>query len=108
QRRGDPPRLERVRRVGARSAGLDAELGAGLEDRVSDLLVLRVRAPQLETRGASHAVAQRAHTRPGDVEVAHVEELDLLERTAVELLDDRPGVRPLDLEAVVVAGDEVA
>jgi hypothetical protein len=41
---------------------------------------------------------QRANPLAGDVHVGHVEELELLERRTVELLDDRPGVSPLDLE----------
>jgi hypothetical protein len=38
----------------------------------------------------------------------HAEEAQLLQRAAVELLDDGPGVGALDLEAVVAAGDAVA
>ena len=45
---------------------------------------------------------------PAIVHGAHPEELQLLERAAVELLDDRPGVGALDLEAPQVAGDGLA
>src|SRR5690606_12035110 len=108
QRRGDPAGLERVRRVRARADREQAELGARLDDEVADAVVLLVRAPELEAGRAGHAVAQRVDGRAADLHRAGVEELELLDRAAVELLDDRPGVRALDLEAVVLARDRVA
>ena len=104
QRRGDPARLERVRRVRAGSAGLDAELATGLEDRIADLAVLLVGAPQLESGGAGHAVTEGADVLARDRHLAHVEEACTFSSwSAVELLDDLPRVRALDLEAVVLA-----
>ena len=83
--------------------GLDAELGARLQHGVADPAVVLVRPPDLQTRRAGHAVAQRAHLGAADVQVPHVEELHLLDRPAGELLDDLPRVRALDLEPVVLA-----
>ena len=65
--------------------------------------MLLVGAPDLQARSARHPVTERAHLLAGDRHFAHVEELDLLDGATGELLDDRPGVRALDLEAVVVA-----
>jgi hypothetical protein len=48
-------------------------------------------------------VAQRAHFAAGNGDEAHIEEFDIRERAAVDLLDDRLGIRPLDLEAVELA-----
>jgi hypothetical protein len=48
-------------------------------------------------------VTEGADLLARDRELAHVEEAHLLERPAVELLDDLPGVGALDLEAVVLA-----
>jgi len=53
-------------------------------------------------------VAQRADALAGDVEVRHPEEAHLLDRTAVELLDDLPRLRPLDLEPPQLARDRLA
>src|SRR5690606_5057361 len=76
-----------------------AELFTGLEDLVADVVLLFVGTPDLEARRAGHAVAQRAHGLVADLHLAHVEELELVERGAVELLDHVPGLRALDLEA---------
>ena len=108
KRRGDPARLEGVGGVGPRPAGLDAELPARFEDGIPDLPVLLVGSPDLEARRPRHAVAERPDVLAVDLELTHVEELHLLERAAVELLDDRPGVRSLDLEAVELAVHRLA
>ena len=108
QRRRDPARLERVGAVGARAARLDAELAPGLEDRVADLVVGLVRAPDLEPGSAGHAVAERADALAGDVHLGHPEELELLDRAAVDLLDHLPRVRALDLEAPLLAMHRLA
>src|SRR5690606_13852832 len=100
--------LERVRRVGARADLMEPEVLPCLDDRGADLFALLVRAPDLETGGAGHAVAQRAHRAARDLDRAHVEEPDLLDRAAVELLDHLPCVRALDLEAVALANDGLA
>src|SRR5690606_22678520 len=73
-----------------------------------DLVALLVRAPDLETRSAGHAVPQRTHGAALDLDRAHVEELDLLDRAAVQLLYHLPRVRALDLEAVALADDGLA
>src|SRR5262249_12756573 len=62
---------------------------------------LFVRAPDLETRRAGHAVTQRAHFAARDIDRVHVEELDLGYRTAVQLLDYVLRVRSLNLIAIV-------
>ena len=62
--------------------------------------------PQISSAG--HAVAQRAHLAPADVHRGHVEHPELVDRPAVEFLDEFPGVRPLDLEAVADAVDGLA
>src|SRR5690606_25359797 len=108
QRRRNPAGLERVRRVRARADLVQAEVATGLDDRRANLVALLVRAPDLETRRARHAVAQRSHGATGDLDRVHVEELDLRHRTAVQLLDQIPGVRALDLEAVALAHDGLA
>src|SRR5262245_56260305 len=100
QRRRNPAGLQSVRGVRARADLPHAELLAGLDDDVADFLALLVRAPDLEAGRAGHAVTQRAHGVLADLDRAHEEELDLGHGTAVQLLDDLPGVRALDLEAV--------
>src|SRR6185295_13921610 len=68
--------------------------------RVADFLAVLVRPPYLEARRAGHAVAQRTHFLLADLDRAHEEELDLGHRAAVELLDDLPRVRALNLEPI--------
>ena len=108
QRRRDPPRLERVRRVRAGPDGLEPELPPRLEDRLADVVVRLVRAPQLEARRAGHAVAQRSHLLPADVHRAHPEELHVLDRATVDLLEDLPRVRALHLEPPELPGHGLA
>src|SRR5581483_2789954 len=108
QRRRDPARLERVRRVRARPDRLEPELLAGLEDGLAGLVVRLVRAPELEPGSAGHAVAQRADELPGDVHGAHPEELDVLDRPAVHRLEHLPRLRALDLEAPEPPHDPLA
>ncbi len=103
----NPARLERVRRVSPRTDGQEAELGASLDDQVADLVVVGVGAPDLQAGGAGHAVTQSTHVHAADLHLRHVEEAELLERSAVEFFDHGPGVRALDLEAVVLARDGV-
>ena len=103
QRARDPARLERVRRVDARADVDEAELGAGLEDRGLDLGAVVPRAEDLAARDARHAVVQRAHLAAGDRDPVHVEEPDLGQRPAVELLEHLERVRALDLVAVDLA-----
>ena len=67
QRRGDPARLQRVRRVGARAAGLDAELARPPRGSRRGSCRALVRSPELEPGRARHAVAQRAHLLAADV-----------------------------------------
>ena len=107
QRRRDPARFERVGRICARSAREQPELGARLEDRLARLVVGLVRPPQLEAGLAGHAVTQGAHALARDVHLRHAEELQLLDGSSVQLLDDWPGVRALDLKAPVHAGDRL-
>src|SRR5690606_32773642 len=108
QRRRNPARLERVRRVGARADLMEPEVLPGLDDRGADLFALLVRPPDLETGSAGHAVAQRAHRAASDLDRAHMEELDLLDRPAVQLLDHLPRIRALDLVAVALANNGLA
>jgi hypothetical protein len=53
-------------------------------------------------------VAQRPGLLPGEVHDAHPEELDVLERTSVELLQDLPRIRALYLEPPDPPGDGLA
>src|SRR5690606_19096942 len=85
-----------------------AELFARLEDLLLDVVLLVVRTPDFEARRAGHAVAQRADGLVADLHRRHVEELELVERSAVELLDHVPGARALDLEAPRNAVDRLA
>src|SRR5690606_7823611 len=99
QRARDPAGFERVRRIGTRTDRDQAELFACLEDLLADVVLVLVGAPDFQTRRTGHAVAQRADGLVADLHRAHVEELELVERLAVELLDHVPGARALDLEA---------
>ena len=65
-------------------------------------------SPDLETGRAGHAVTKRAHLAAADLHHVHVEELDVGNRAAVQLLDQLGGVGPLNLEAVVAADDGLA
>src|SRR6478736_7613545 len=100
QRARDPTGLERVRRVDARADLLEAELLAGLDDRRAHVLGLVPGPEELAAGDARHAVVQGADGVPGDRDLAHVEELDLGQRSARHLLQHLHRVRPLDLEAV--------
>src|SRR5690606_31377589 len=108
QRARDPARLERVRRIGAAADRDQAELFTRLEDLLADVVLVLVGAPDLEARRAGHAMAQRADGLVADLHRRHVEELELVERGAVELLDHVPGARALDLEAPADALDRLA
>src|SRR6185437_12079660 len=108
QRRRYPAGLQRIRRIGAAAAGHQTELLAGLENRRADLILLCIGTPDLEPGGARHAVAQGAHGPAGNLHGGHVEELQLLERAAVQLLDDSPTLGTLDLEAPYRTCDRLA
>ena len=81
---------------------------AGLEDVLADLVAFRVRSPDLEAGRAGHAVTQAAHLAALDVDRVHREELHVGDRTAVDLVENLPGVRALHLEAIVPARDGLA
>ena len=70
------------------------------DDRGLDLLALLPRAEQLEPGHAGHAVVQRAHLVARDRDHAHVEELDVRQRSAVDLLQHLERSGPLHLVAV--------
>ena len=97
---GTQPGFERRRRVRLGADATDAELGAGLEQRVEDHVGVRPRPEELEAGLARHPVAQRLHVLAGDLDVADVEELDLGDRPVEDLLHDLVRVRPLQLVAV--------
>src|SRR5690606_28558829 len=79
-----------------------------LQDLGQDVALVLVRTPDLETRSAGHAVAQRLDLLRADVDPVDVEELDVRKRTAVQLLEDLVRLRTLDLVAVVRAQDALA
>ncbi len=108
QRRRHPAGFQRVRRIGARTHRHQAEFLAGFQDGSGNLFALGVRAPDLETRLAGHAMAQRADLAALDGHLGHVEELQLGQRRAVQLVDHILGLGALDLEAVELAGHCVA
>ena len=108
QRRGNPPRFQGVRRISAAAALDQPEFLARLHDRRADVFLFFVRPPEFEPRRARHAVAQRLHRTAGDGHRAHVEELELFERAAMQLFDHAPSVRALDLEAPFLARDGLA
>src|SRR6185312_1252223 len=108
QGRGNPARLQRVRGVGAGTHRDDAELFTGLQDRIADELALLVRPPQLQARGAGHAVPQGAYPLAANVDRVHGEELDVGNRSAVQLVEDLLRIRALHLVAVVAARDGLA
>ena len=69
-----------------------------------DRLVVGPRTEQLVARLAGHAVAQRDHVLTADVDVRHVEELEVRRASApIALLEDLHRVRALELEAIVLA-----
>ena len=108
QRRRNPARLQRVRRVGAGAHLHQPELLARREDDVLHLLALGIQAPDFEPGCAGHAVPERADLLAPDGDVVHVEELDVRNRPAVQLFEQLPRVRPLHLVAVVLAHDRGA
>src|SRR5690606_28538389 len=106
----NPARLERVRRVRAAAdeTQVHADVAGGLLDRRLDVVLVGVRAPDLETGRARHAVTQRLHAPRADVDPVDVEELDVWDLRAVDLIEDLVRVRTLDLEAIVRAVDRLA
>src|SRR5580692_1080226 len=108
QRRRDPAGLEGVGRVGAGADRGEAELLARLQDRVPDLEVLLVRAEDLESGLAGHAVPERGDLPALDGDEVGAEELDVRDRAAVQLLDHLGRVGPLDLEPVLRPGHGLA
>ena len=108
QRRGNPARFQRVGGIGARTDLMQAVVLAHFEDGVLHFIAFAVGAPNLEARCAGHAVAQCAYLPAGDVDVAHVEELDVRHRAAIQFFDDGLRVRALNLVAVVLAYHRLA
>ena len=108
QRRRNPAGLQRVGGVGARADLNQAEVLARFENRLANLLALRVRPPDLQPRGAGHAVTQGANLPALDLDRVHVEELDVGNRPAIQLLEDPGRVRALHLVAVVLTDDRLA
>ena len=94
QRAWDPAGFQRVRRIGARTDGDQAEFLARFEDLLADIFLLVIGAPDFEARRSGHAVAQGADRLVADLHCRHVEELQLVERCAVQLLDHVPGRGP--------------
>jgi hypothetical protein len=87
---------------------IDPDVARRLHDRRLDVVLVGVRAPDLEARRAGHAVAQRLHAPRADVDPVDVEEFDVRYRAAVDLVEDLVGFGALDLEAVVRAVDRLA
>src|SRR5690606_19603839 len=58
-----------------------------------------------EARSTGHAVAQSLNALGTDIDPVDVEELDVRNRTTVQLFEDLVGLRALNLEAVVRAQD---
>src|SRR5690606_21773649 len=110
QRRRNPAGLQRVRRVRAAAdeAQVDADVARGLCDRRLDVVLVGVRTPELEAGHTSHAVPQRPHAPGTDVDPVDMEELDVGDGAAVDLLEDLVRFRTLDLEAVMRAVDRLA
>src|SRR3546814_15748658 len=78
---------------------------ARFQDGAANLFLFLVRAPDFQTRRTRHPVAQRAYGLSSNVHRAHVEELELLERAAMELFDDCPRILAMNLESPACAGE---
>src|SRR5262249_3335019 len=93
---GDPARFERVSCISSRADLYDAEIFPGFQDGGADFIAFRIGAPHFEARRTGHAVAQHANLATGDRHIAHVKELDVWERAAVDFPDDILRLRTLD------------
>src|SRR5204863_3571252 len=79
------------------------ELLAGFDDGLADLFALFVRSEHFQTGSARHAVTKRTDVASADLDDIHVEELDVGNRTAIQLRDELRGVGSLNLKAIGLA-----
>jgi hypothetical protein len=70
-------------------------------------VLVGIGAPDFEARRAGHAVPQRLDAPRADLDPIHVEELDVGNRAAVDLIENLVGIRPLDLKPVMRAIDRL-
>ena len=104
QRRRDPARFQRVRRIGAAADQAQAEVLAGLDQIASRTASPSSHGPNNSKPGWPAMPWRSARTvLPAMVSVRHVEELQLRRRLADRLLDHLHRVRALDLEAIGLA-----
>ena len=87
---------------------INARITSRLKDDAADILQIRIRTPDFQSRSAGHPVAQGLHALGADIDPIDMEELDVRYRAAVHLLKDLGGVRSLDLETVMGPVDGLA
>src|SRR5699024_2481087 len=76
----------------------EPEFIPGLHDDFANPVIVVIWAPQFQTRRTSHTVTQCSNIEITDHHGAHLEELQLLYRSTIDLFDDIPGTRSLDLQ----------
>ena len=108
KRRWDPAGFQRVRGISTATAGDQTEFLTRFQNGSADFFLFSIGTPDFEARCAGHAVTQRADGFARNVHGRHVEELELLKRSAMQLFNDGPSVRTLDLEAPFLAGNGLA
>src|SRR5262249_36019326 len=108
QRRRNPAGLQGVGWIRAAADLAQAEVFARFDDRRANLFTFLVRPPDVEAGRAGHAVAQSADSAARDFDPVHVEELDVGDRSAIELFDHVLRVRTLNLVTVVIADHRLA
>src|SRR5690625_1023548 len=99
QWRWDPAGFQGVGCIGARTNWQQTELGACFDDGVTNASVVFVWSVDFQTWRTGHTVTQGANFQSVNVHVGHAEEFQLFNFGAVELVDDIPSSRALNLEA---------
>ena len=84
-RRRNPSRFQGIGRVCPGADLTEPELLAGLDDGRPDFLAFLMRTPDFKARRSGHAVTQSADFTSGDGDFAHIEELDLGNRSPFSL-----------------------
>ncbi len=95
--RRDPPGFGRSHAEYPRADLPQPVLGPGSDDRIFDLVAVPGWSPDLEPGRARHSMVQRGDLAPSHLELAHLEEANIRERSAVHFLKDLLGIRTLHL-----------
>src|SRR5699024_9358507 len=90
-----------IGRISSRADGNKPEFSSRLHDLFTNTFIMLIRSPQFKPRSSCHTVAQTSHRHVTDLDTAHMEELHLLNWSAIELFDNLPSAWALDLQTPI-------